>query len=362
MTPEAQQAALTQWLRANLQLSPQARVEGLQTLDFGHSAEMIALTMIDGEEQRQDLVIKLHPPSPGLLEPYDLERQYKILQALDPSPVKAPKVRCYEATGTVLGRDFYVMDRIAGEAYEREVPEELDEPGRITAMCESLVDELASVHLVDLASVGLADLDDGATYVDRELQRWAGEMQRVQRGPLPALERLHAELTSRRPAPSGRITLVHGDAKPGNFGFVDDRASAVFDWEMTDLGDPLADIGYLEMMWAYPVGITSRPTAPPFEHVLARWEERTGIQATDRAWWLALAAFKTSVILLVGSMLFDAGISSDMRYLEMALGVDMTTQAGLQALGVTETIEAGPVISSDERIAEIMAAATHQND
>ena len=123
---------------------------------------------------------------------------------------------------------------------------------------------------------------------------------------------------------------MHGDAKPGNFAFVDGEVSAVFDWELTDVGDPLADIGYLELMWAYPVGITSRPTAPAIDDVLARYEERSGITLEHRPWYRALQAYKTAVILLVGSMLFEAGHTDDMRNLEMALGIDMTTQPGLR--------------------------------
>ena len=149
---------------------------------------------------------------------------------------------------------------------------------------------------------------------------------------------------------------MHGDAKPGNFAFVGDEVSAVFDWEMTDVGDPLADIGYLELMWAYPVGITSRPTAPSIDDVLARYEERSGITLEHRPWYRAFQAYKTAVILLVGSMLFEAGHTDDMRYLEMALGIDMTTQPGLRDLGVTDELEAGPVIPSDARIAEAQAA------
>jgi aminoglycoside phosphotransferase (APT) family kinase protein len=224
-------------------------------------------------------------------------------------------------------------------------------------MCEDLVDHLVRIHAVDLEATGLIRLGDPTTYLDRELARWSGEMRRVQRGPLPALERLLAELHERRPPANERVSLVHGDAKPGNVAFVGDRVSAVFDWEMADVGDPLADLGYLELMWGLPVGITSRPSAPTFDAMVARYEEATGAAATDRPWYLALEAFKTAVILLVGSMLFDAGHTDDVRNLEMAFGVDMTTQVGLAALGVTESLEAGPVMPTDERIAEARTRA-----
>src|ERR1700712_2506383 len=132
------------------------------------------------------------------------------------------------------------MDRVAGGGYEVVAPDAT--PERIRRMCESLADQLAAIHLVDLEAVGLTELDNGPTHLDRELSHWADEMHRVRRGPLPALERLLDELRATKPTPYERVTLVHGDAKPGNFAFVGDDVNAVFDWEMTTLGDPLTDL------------------------------------------------------------------------------------------------------------------------
>ena len=85
-----------------------------------------------------------------------------------------------------------------------------------------------------------------STFLDRELARWTGEMERVQRGSLPALERLAQELRSAKPGPCPRITLVHSDPRPGKCAFVGEQMSSAFDWELADVGDPLADVGYLE--------------------------------------------------------------------------------------------------------------------
>ena len=118
---------------------------------------------------------------------------------------------------------------------QQPIPAEMEaEPGLLRRMCESMVDQLAAIHLVDLEATGLRSLADGRAFVEREIDRWEGEMRRVQRGPLPALERLLEELRRQQPEPSSTITLVHGDPKPGNFAFVGDEVSAVFDWELTD--------------------------------------------------------------------------------------------------------------------------------
>jgi aminoglycoside phosphotransferase (APT) family kinase protein len=353
-------ARLADWLRRELDVE-HVRVEGLGRLDVGHSAEMLAVSLAwqarSGEERR-DVVVRLRPPSPGLLEPYDLPRQFRILRALEGTAVKAPRALWLEGSGDVLGRPFFVMERLAGEVYERKVPEALAaDSARIRRMSESLVDEIATIHRVDLAASGLAALGDGRDYLDRELARWSGEMRRVARGPLPALERLLGALRERQPAPCPRVTLVHGDAKPGNFAFLDAEVNGVFDWEMADVGDPLADLGWTEITWRTP-SITSCPAALNVEELVARWQERTGLTARHREWYRALATYKMAVIMLVGGMLFDAGHSDDLRLAEMARVVPLVTGLALRELGVAECPEHGPVTARAERVDEPRARTT----
>ena len=355
-------AELAAWFRSQMPDVTDLRIEGQHRVEFGHSAEMMMLTLVSGSdtgETRREVVVRIRPPAPGLLEPYDMARQFEILRALEPTPVLAPKALWLEPSGEVIGRSFYVMERVAGEVYETAVPEEFDaQSGLIRQMCESFVDQLAEIHLVDLETTGLRRvLGDGRDYLDRELDHWAREMRRVQRGPLPALERLHDELCAQQPEPSPHVTLVHGDAKPGNVAFVGAEVSAVFDWEMTAVGDPLADIGYAEMMWSLPVGLPTRPGALTADEIVARYETSTGIEVLHRPWYRAFQMFKVLVIQLIGSMLFDRGISDDLRLAEMGMGIPYMTPMGLRDLGVDEEPESGPVVPSSDRIAAVRAAA-----
>jgi aminoglycoside phosphotransferase (APT) family kinase protein len=145
--------------------------------------------------------------------------------------------------------------------------------------------------------------------------------------------------------------------KPGNVGFVGDAVSAIFDWEMTDVGDPLTDIGYFELLWRMPVGLPTCPSAPSSDELVARYEERSGIPVRHREWYRALAAYKVAVISLLASMLFDAEHSDDLRFMEMGFGVPYVTGLGLHDLGIDEEIEAGPVTARPERIKAVRAAA-----
>ncbi len=345
---------LETWLSE--QLGAPARIENANRIEFGHSAEMLSLTVVSQATEadaKQDLVIRLRPTPPGILEPYDLQKQYDILRALELTPVRSPRALWIEPTGDVLGRAFYVMEKLPGDVHERErITDHDGEPGeRALAMTQRCFEQLALIHQVDLKATGLDSLGDGAAFLDRELDRWADEMHKWQRGPLPALERLLAELRAQQPAPSPYVTLVHGDVKPGNFAFVEDEVSAIFDWEMSTVGDPLTDIGWAEMCWR---------TAPAFQAasrkldgVLEQYEQTTGITLTNRGWYRAMQSFKTAVILLIGSMQFDAGISNDPRYAEMALAVPYMTDKGLKELGVEEELDPGPVSPRPERMQSI---------
>jgi aminoglycoside phosphotransferase (APT) family kinase protein len=357
MTIDETSAALREWFQIQLADSDEVRVEGLDRVEMGHSAETILLTLAwsaGGKQQRRDVVVRVRPPAPGLLEPYDLQQQFRILRALEPTPVRSPRVYWYEGTGEVLGREFYVMERLDGTVYERSVPAELaDAPHRIARMSRSVVEQIAAIHHVDPDRAGLGFLGDGRHFLDRQLEHWAGEMHRVQRGPLPALERLLAELLAQQPEQSRTVTLVHGDPKPGNFAFVDDEVSAVFDWELTTLGDPLADIGWAEVNWTTPGSFTVRPGGLTADEFVGLYEELSGIPVVHREWYRAFQGFKMCVIMFVGAMLFDCGVSDDLRLAYMGMAVDMFTKPALASLGVDDDIESGRVTAREERVREV---------
>lgn len=255
-----------------------------------------------------------------------------------------------DETGDVLGRPFYVMERLEGQVYERSLPDELARsPERLVRMSEAIFEQIAAIHLVDLEASGLTAIGSGQDYLDRELAHWESEMRRWQRGELPALEHLLASLGERRPAASPVVTLVHGDPKPGNFAFVGDEVSGVFDWELATVGDPLADIGWAEMTWRITPAFAGLP-ATQFDENVLRYEEQTGIKIHDREWYGAFQAYKMAVIQLVGAMLFDRGFSDDKRFADMAMGVQWLTQLGLSALGIREQFDSGPVAPREERL------------
>ena len=148
---------LTDWLRTQLPDADDVRVEGLDRIEFGHSAEMMVLTVVThrgSAEDRQDVVLRLRPRPPALLEPYDLARQFTVLRALEGTAVRVPPALWLEDSGDVLGRPFFVMERVAGSVYEMEAPKEPDvAPDGVKRMCVSMAAQIAAIHSVDLVAV-----------------------------------------------------------------------------------------------------------------------------------------------------------------------------------------------------------------
>jgi aminoglycoside phosphotransferase (APT) family kinase protein len=345
---------LVRWLSDQLPDATDVRVDGLSAVDFGHSAETLLLTVdwVAEGGHHEDVVLRLEPPAPGLLPPYDLQRQFDVLRSLEATAVRSPRALWIDTTGDVLGRPFYLMERLDGSVYEQEVPDGIaGDPAVVRRMSESLVEQLAAIHTVDLDATGLSRIADGYGYLASQLDHWAGEIDRVRRGPLPALDRLIDELRAGMPEQCPHITLVHGDSKPGNFAYTGTEVSAIYDWELATVGDPLTDIGWTETVW--PLGFTGRPGALSADEMVALWSELTGIEARNRTWYRAFQSLKMSAIMLVGAMLFDAGHSDDQRMALMGYGVQFVTQAALEDLGVDEPHDPGPVMPRDERMATL---------
>src|SRR5829696_8444365 len=239
---------------------------------------------------------------------HDMTREHRVLSALADTPVPVPRTLLLCTDPDVVGAPFYVMQRVDGVIARGELP-----PGYAgsaadrVAITTALVDVLAELHAVDPAAVGLADFGRPEGYLDRQLRRWAGEWQALRSGALPAVDALAAELVARAPSSSGG-PVVHGDyrldnvvldpADPG-------RVSAVLDWEMSTLGDPLADLGLLLVYWQQgrpPDGPVVTPSVtrlagfPTGQQVVERYAARTGRDVSALPWYVGFGFFKLAVV------------------------------------------------------------------
>jgi aminoglycoside phosphotransferase (APT) family kinase protein len=180
-------------------------------------------------------------------------REYRIIHALSASDVPVAPALGYSPGDDVNGAPFYVMGFVEGHVIRDRAAAEtvLDRAGRRRAS-ESIVDTMAAIHAVDLDAVGLSDLGKHEGYIARQLKRWYGQWNAQKTRELSDVDHVHDALQQRIPE-QGRATIVHGDYRLDNCMVGDDgTVVAVLDWEICTLGDPLADLGLLQVYWTGP--------------------------------------------------------------------------------------------------------------
>ena len=255
-----------------------------------------------------DLVVRRPPRGPLPPSAHDVLREARVLGALaGHAPV--PRVLAVCDDPAVIGAPFYVMERVAGDVVADALPPALDSEPERRRMGEQLVDALATLHAVDWRAAGLEGFGRPDGYLERQLARFGGLWERNRTRDLPAVERVGAWLRANVPA-SPPATVVHGDYRLGNVMYAHGapaRLVAIFDWEMSTIGDPIADLGYLCTFWVDrddpPAGIfeqhavTRAPGFPTRAELVARYEERSGRAMGDHRWYEALALWKIIVFM-----------------------------------------------------------------
>src|SRR5689334_16803356 len=194
-------------------------------------------------------VLRRKPPGKLLPSAHAVDREYRATRALHAQnfPVAEPLVYC--ADDSIAGTPFYVMGCVDGRVFwEPQMPG--SNPAERAAVYDSMNETIARLHALDPAKIGLADFGKGENYVARQVERWSKQYRASETEKLDAMERLIDWLPKNIPA-GGPVRLVHGDYRLDNLIVSGDqpRIAAVLDWELSTLGDPLADFSYHLMAW-----------------------------------------------------------------------------------------------------------------
>lgn len=289
-------------------------VDGVRLLTGGQSNITIAFDSDAGP-----MVLRRPPLGHVMESAHDMGREYRVLQGLHGTavPTPAPIHHSPEPAGGV-DAEFYIMTMVHGFALtDAQADARLSGTDRAT-LGRSLATTLAEIHAVDIQQAALVDLGRPGGFRERQVRRWNRQLEASRNRELPATEELGRLLAERSPDAPGQESLVHGDYKfnntlvlPGS-GEAPARITAVLDWEMAALGDPLTDLAVLGIYWDMPsydeataahFETPVRPGAgyPSYEDLVqdyTRHAEELGrpdpVAGLD--WYLALAAFKISVI------------------------------------------------------------------
>ena len=214
-------------------------------------------------------VLRRKPPGTLLPSAHAVDREFRVISALyrQNFPVPEPIVYCDDAE--VVGTPFFVMGYADGRIFwEPHLPG--SNPAERAAIYDAINATLARLHGYDPAAIGLADYGRGENYVARQVERWSKQYRASQTQSIDAMERLIAWLPDHLPPP-GPVRLVHGDFRLDNMILAPDAPSvlAVLDWELSTLGDPLADFSYHLMKWHMPAADSGGGTGSLVGHDLA---------------------------------------------------------------------------------------------
>ncbi len=288
--------------------------------------------------------VVLRRPPRGPLPPsaHDVLREARLLRALEPTPVRSPKVLAVCEDPAVIGAPFYVMEQIDGEVITSSLPEALDAPGERARIADELIDALVELHAVDWTAIGLEGFGKPTGYLERQLRRFNGLWEHNRTRELEGFEQVGAWLAANVPE-SPPATIVHGDYRLGNTMLAPRapaRLIAIFDWEMATIGDPLADVGYMMIHWTETddppnskfnlQSVTSLPGFPTRQELIERYEERSGRSMRALNWYVTLALWK-AVVFMEGNYKRAITGSTDDPYLKsFGEGVVELAQRALQ--------------------------------
>jgi aminoglycoside phosphotransferase (APT) family kinase protein len=285
----------------------------------GHSN--VTYLIIRGDER---FVLRRPPRPPLPPSAHDVLREARVLRAVEPTPVRAPRVLAACEDESVLGVPFYVMEYCEGHVITSEIPPALDAPEERRRIGDDLVDALVEVHAVDWRAAGLEGFGKPTGYLDRQLRRFNGLWEHNKTRDLPIVQEVADWLEQNKPE-SPEATIVHGDYRLGNTMVAPEppaRLIAIFDWELATIGDPLADVGYLTVTWVQhgdPAdtmfsslsAVTREGGFPTRGEMIARYEERSGRSVEALNWYQALALWKAAVFMEGNYKRFLAGSTDD---------------------------------------------------
>jgi len=261
------------------------------------------LTYLVCDAQERRWVLRRPPLGDLLASAHDVAREARILSALEDTPVPTPRV--YGLSRDAAGVPLLLMEFVDGLVVDRMPIAESLTPQRRRQIGLSMPTTLAKIHAVDLEKAGLDDLASHKPYAQRQLKRWAGQWEQSKTRELPDLDDLTRRLIAAAPQQQ-ELTLVHGDFHLRNVitSQTTGEVVGVLDWELSTLGDPLADMGSLLAYWPQPgeediaggFAATALEGFPDRAEMARVYLAQTGRDAATLKYWHALGLWKIAVI------------------------------------------------------------------
>ena len=325
-TEQVDSVQLGAWLRHRLAPSEipgldLARPMAIEQFPGGHSNLTYLIRFGDVE-----LVLRRPPLGPVPPTAHDMAREHRWLAALHPVFPLAPLPYLFCDETGVIGSNFYLMERRRGVVIRAEEPTMLAErPDIRRRVSAAVIDTLVDLHAIDITTHGLSELGKPAGFVERQVRGWTERWHRSKVAEVPDMNAVAEWLAGHRPRDPERSSVVHGDFKLDNV-MLDasdiSRLVAVFDWEMTALGDPLVDLGILIAYWTpgepaddnAPRTVTGRSGWFTRDDIVKRYATRSGRDVSGIRFFETFALFKIAVVVQQIFGRYTRGQTDDPRF------------------------------------------------
>jgi aminoglycoside phosphotransferase (APT) family kinase protein len=296
-----------------------------------------------------EFVLRRPPFGSKVKTAHDMGREFRVLSKLHVAYPPAPEVLVYCDDDSILGAPFYLMKPIRGIILRRELPQGMAfPPDQAKRLSESFLDNLACLHNLDYAAIGLADLGKPVGYIERQVRGWTERYYGSKTHDYPEVEKISAWMAEHLPSTSG-AALIHNDYKFDNVvldPYDITKIIGVLDWEMCTIGDSLSDLGSALAYWVNEHdpdelqkirwGPTNVPGSLTRRQLLERYAQATGREISNMSFYLTFARFKTAVIIQQIYFRYHQGLTKDQRFAAMPAIVALLLRASLQCAQIGE--------------------------
>jgi aminoglycoside phosphotransferase (APT) family kinase protein len=268
---------------------------------IGHGKSNVTAAVADARGRRW--VLRRPPLGDLLPTAHDVAREYRILAALSDTNVPVPRPVALTVDASITDVPLMLMEHVDGIAIDEMAVGEALSPDVRHRVGIGMVDTLAAAHAVDLDAAGLSDLASHRPYAARQLKRWRTQWEQSRAGDDARIDDLAERLAAAMPD-QDEVRLVHGDSHLRNVLVADDgTVRALLDWELSTLGDPLADLGLLLAYWPegdehpwIPAPVTVLPGFAKRDELVARYASVTGRDVSAVGFWEVLGLWKVAII------------------------------------------------------------------
>lgn len=324
-------AAVESYIRSNISDLPQ----GMRVRQFPGGASNLTYLLSFGKNERQ-LVLRRPPTGKKAKSAHDMKREYTVMSALNGHYRLVPKMHLFCADESLIGGEFYVMEKLDGIILRTELPEELKEgasdparilkPDDLRQLCMNMIDGLVGLHRFDWESTALADLKREGDYVERQISGWTDRYRKSRTPDVPDFTKVMEWLEEKRPAQIASC-LIHNDYRFDNI-VLDSKdpmqINGVLDWEMATIGDPLMDLGnslgywieaddpqQLQLLRRQPSHLKGMMTR---DELANYYLKQSGLTCSDFSFYRVYGIFRLAVIMQQIYYRFYHGQTQDKRF------------------------------------------------